>query len=424
MGSVYYDMGILSKAEVVECAATDLVGQYVGHTGPKTVKQLEKGLGKVLFIDEAYRLGEGRFAQEAIDELVTCLTQERFKGKLIVILAGYDREMNELMTINSGLSSRFPEEILFRNMSPDECIAILKSKLQKSDMYLPAAHDPRLPAYATITSLLEDLSRLPGWGNARDVETLAKTVTNAVLSSSTPPQKDSARNAYVVPDSLAVQCIEDMLKSRQSRVSNLPTDSRKARHSHEPVQSRQPDPPSAPPPPDASTAPPSARQAQKQKQKPKPPTTPAPAVNDGQRDAGVSDSIWQALQQAKRMAADEDKRAKQKIQSQLKERQAADRKAKAAREELKKREQAKAAQDELKRLREQARLLQVAAAQAKGREEATKRAEQAKKAEEERVQQKIRNLGICPQGFQWLKMGGGYRCAGGSHWLSDAQLKA
>lgn len=55
MGQVYYDMGMLGSAEVIECSATDFVGQYVGQTGPKTQKQLEKGLGKILFIDEAYR---------------------------------------------------------------------------------------------------------------------------------------------------------------------------------------------------------------------------------------------------------------------------------------------------------------------------------------------------------------------------------
>lgn len=70
IGQVYYDLGLLSEVKVVECSASDLVGQYVGQTGPKTIKQLELGLGKVLFIDEAYRLGQGHFAQEAIDELV------------------------------------------------------------------------------------------------------------------------------------------------------------------------------------------------------------------------------------------------------------------------------------------------------------------------------------------------------------------
>lgn len=70
IGQVYYDLGFLSEVQVVECSASDLIGQYVGQTGPKTVKQLELGLGKVLFIDEAYRLGQGHFSQEAIDELV------------------------------------------------------------------------------------------------------------------------------------------------------------------------------------------------------------------------------------------------------------------------------------------------------------------------------------------------------------------
>ena len=77
MGKVFYDMGFLSEAKVIECSATDLIGQYVGHTGPKVQKMLEKALGKVLFIDEAYRLGDGTnhnsFATEAMDELVDCL---------------------------------------------------------------------------------------------------------------------------------------------------------------------------------------------------------------------------------------------------------------------------------------------------------------------------------------------------------------
>jgi SpoVK/Ycf46/Vps4 family AAA+-type ATPase len=75
-------MGFLSSSKVEECSASDLVGQYVGHTGPKTKKLFEKALGQVLFIDEAYRLGEGRFAQEAVDELVGLLTQESSSPRL------------------------------------------------------------------------------------------------------------------------------------------------------------------------------------------------------------------------------------------------------------------------------------------------------------------------------------------------------
>lgn len=109
-GQVYYDMGFLSTVDVYECAATDLVGEYVGHTGPKTQGVFDKALGRVLFVDEAYRRGSagGRFAQEAIDEMVGPLTQPKYFQKIVVILAGYKIDMNQLLKVNSGLSSRVP----------------------------------------------------------------------------------------------------------------------------------------------------------------------------------------------------------------------------------------------------------------------------------------------------------------------------
>jgi hypothetical protein len=113
MGQIFYNIDILSTAEYVECSALDLIAPYVGQTGPKTVAVLKKGLGKVLFVDEAYRLGEGQFAKEAIDELVDSLTKPQFFGKLVVILAGYTDNINRLLKVNPGLCSRFLEEIIF-----------------------------------------------------------------------------------------------------------------------------------------------------------------------------------------------------------------------------------------------------------------------------------------------------------------------
>src|SRR5258706_5266268 len=164
MGAVYYDMGILSSKEVVECSVSDLVRQYVGHTGPKTKKQCERALGRVLFIDEAYRLGEGQFAKEAMDELVGILTHEKFRGKLIVILAGYDQEMNDLLQVNTGLTSRFPEEIVFPNIAPAKCLEILDSRLRKESVVLPALSDYSHPANVYMIKLIEELSVLPSWG--------------------------------------------------------------------------------------------------------------------------------------------------------------------------------------------------------------------------------------------------------------------
>ena len=118
-------MGILGSAEVIECSASDLVGQYVGHTGPKTKKLFEKALGKVLFVDEAYRLSQGHFAQEAIDGLVGLIAHPTFKSKLIIILAGYKQDMNDLMSVNTGLSSRFPDQVVFTNLRAGDCLQVV-----------------------------------------------------------------------------------------------------------------------------------------------------------------------------------------------------------------------------------------------------------------------------------------------------------
>ncbi len=84
MGKIYYDMGFLEGARVVECSATDLIGQYVGQTGPKVQKKFDDARGAVLFIDEAYRLAGEHFAKEAMDEIVDCLTKERYQNRLVV----------------------------------------------------------------------------------------------------------------------------------------------------------------------------------------------------------------------------------------------------------------------------------------------------------------------------------------------------
>src|SRR5690606_3654678 len=129
MGRVYYDMGFLSAARVEEISATDIIGQFVGHTGPKVQKQLEKALGRILFIDEAYRLIDSSFGNEAVNELVDCLTKEKFKNKLIVILAGYEEHIDRLLEVNPGLSSRIPETIKFKPFTPLHLLELLEKRL-------------------------------------------------------------------------------------------------------------------------------------------------------------------------------------------------------------------------------------------------------------------------------------------------------
>ena len=118
-------IGALKGGQLVEVSRGDLVGRYTGHTAPLTNSVIESALGGVLFIDEAYSLYRGEqdsFGLEAIDTLVKGMEDHR--DELVVILAGYTKEMETFLTANSGLASRFPNKIEFPDYTADELLDI------------------------------------------------------------------------------------------------------------------------------------------------------------------------------------------------------------------------------------------------------------------------------------------------------------
>ena len=118
-------IGALKGGQLVEVSRGDLVGRYTGHTAPLTNSVIESALGGVLFIDEAYSLYRGEqdsFGLEAIDALVKGMEDHR--DELVVILAGYTKEMETFLTANSGLASRFPNKIEFPDYTADELLDI------------------------------------------------------------------------------------------------------------------------------------------------------------------------------------------------------------------------------------------------------------------------------------------------------------
>ena len=128
-------IGALKGGQLVEVTRADLVGRYVGHTAPLTNQVIQSALGGVLFIDEAYSLyrgGEDSFGLEAIDTLVKGIEDHR--DDLVVILAGYSKEMALFLTANSGLASRFPNQIEFPDYTGAELLAITQS-IAKSKGY-------------------------------------------------------------------------------------------------------------------------------------------------------------------------------------------------------------------------------------------------------------------------------------------------
>ena len=118
-------IGALKGGQLVEVTRADLVGRYTGHTAPLTNSVIESALGGVLFIDEAYSLYRGEqdsFGLEAIDTLVKGM--EDYRDELVVILAGYTKEMETFLTANSGLASRFPNKIEFPDYTAEELLQI------------------------------------------------------------------------------------------------------------------------------------------------------------------------------------------------------------------------------------------------------------------------------------------------------------
>ncbi|KAF9264149.1 P-loop containing nucleoside triphosphate hydrolase protein [Marasmius fiardii PR-910] len=349
MGQVFYDMGLLSSAEVHECSVSDIVGQYVGQTGPLVRKMFDKALGRVLFIDEAYRLGDGHFAQEAMDEIVSLMTQDHYMSKVVIVLAGYDVDMNQLMKVNTGLSSRFTEEIVFHNMSPSHCLQVLDKQLREQEVVVNEISDESSEANVEMRDIIEKLSEIPSWGNIRDIITLSKQMVQLALVSNEPGASPLSLTADEVLSRFRAMLSERVTRHTSSSVfSNRRIRSSFVNHS----------PPVQPPP---FLQPPVIKTSTKI-------NTAAPST------------------QKKRPSSPVRKPKPHRVQAEV--------------VRLK----------ELKAKTEQEKL------------EATRKEQERQQQEEARVQQQLQQMGVCEAGYEWIKESGGYRCAGGSHFISDSQL--
>ncbi|KAH8689078.1 P-loop containing nucleoside triphosphate hydrolase protein [Talaromyces proteolyticus] len=401
MGQVYYDMGFLAAPEVVEASTSDLVGQYIGHTGPKTEKLLEKALGKVLFIDEAYRLNDSRFGKEAMDQLVDSITKHKYYQKLIIILAGYDTEIDQLMSSNPGLSSRFPEIVNFKSLNPDQCWELFQNRLKENEYIDSDIIQNARPTFRELViEFFDALSALPGWGNARDVETVVKSIIGKILATI------DDNTTYVVTHQIVFDVLRSTFNERRKRAAASPGTygSAMAPPSIYPTID-----PSVPSP--AAMSPPlgmSDPSGKVQSRSPSPcslsrsptPVSISSDSNDG-RDAGISDETWGQLQLDKKAAEKREETLRQVVQ------QADDAKSKV--EKLN-------PDDNDEELRKYEEMISNLVKEQMALEEMKRQEEAAKK--------KLRELGLCPQGYQWIKQDSGYRCGGGSHYMSNEALNS
>lgn len=166
MADILYQLGYVEKGHLLTVTRDDLVGQYIGHTAPKTKEVLKKAMGGVLFIDEAYYLykpdNERDYGSEAIEILLQVMENQR--DDLVVILAGYKEPMDKFYESNPGLSSRITNHIDFPDYSVEELLQIAKLMLEEQQYQLTP------DAEVALTEYIGKRKEKPLFANARSVK--------------------------------------------------------------------------------------------------------------------------------------------------------------------------------------------------------------------------------------------------------------
>lgn len=221
---LYYKMGVLETSDLVECSISDLI-HFVGQS-PRARSQLDFSRGKVLFVEDAHRLGDSETTLQAMDELVYLLPKHA--GQTVVILAGPSAEMDHLLANRPRLASLFQEEIAFRNPTPRECLRLLDRKLDEQGVKGPRTFliDPKDSTHREFTRAVQILSMFPCWGNERDMDVLVRWMVSACikevpLEGNTNNEKPSSQPTQVsltLTDEQAMSCMVRLFNLKRDRL--------------------------------------------------------------------------------------------------------------------------------------------------------------------------------------------------------------
>ena len=174
VAEILYNLKYIKQNKLIEVSSKDLVAEYVGQTAPKTMAVIEKALGGVLFVDEAYSLASGdgqgnSYNEEAIATLIQAM--ENYRDELVVIFAGYTKEMQAFLNANSGIVSRIGYTVEFEDYTADELIQIFNSFMTKSGFTVEEE------AIEEVKKIINEYKCTKNFGNARFVRNLyEKTV--------------------------------------------------------------------------------------------------------------------------------------------------------------------------------------------------------------------------------------------------------
>jgi len=371
MGRMLRDLGVLSTDAVEVTSAADLTGNVVGAAKDLVADAMGRARGGILFIDEAYELGQGSYGQEAMTKLVEMLTLDEYKTSTVVILGGYEDSMHQMLGRNVGLASRFQQVLRFPDWTAEDATGFLMQQAETD------GYDAGVGVKAELLRGFAELRTRPGWANARDATNLWR---DRVM-------RERTLRVYDLPEPALSVTLEDVQRALKGMLECRPRGvSRRRSHGMADVEV-------------FSTA-----ETQQRGEHRMPPAPPALEHDHGATCA--SD------------AKDQDRfTAEDRVRLQREQEEA-------ERQELQRLEELRVAEELARQQAEEARR--------RADEEAARRAEEARacaarEAEDIRrkqlVQLRIREMGVCPASFRWGDVGGGwYRCAGGSHTIHVDQL--
>ncbi|ETP10987.1 hypothetical protein F441_13483 [Phytophthora nicotianae CJ01A1] len=383
MAQILHAMSALGTTKFVETSGLDLTGEYLGQTKTKVTEKLVEAKGGVLFIDEAYELGKGMYGEEAMTTLVAAMTDPSYAG-MVIVIAGYPKDMDVMLNRNAGLKSRFTRFIDFPDWEAEDGVAFLQAKADKEDITLGHGAD------SVLQQIFVELKKLDGFGNGRD----AVRVWKELLQCRAQRVYDEVEEVRTITADDAAKAGEIILAARRPpdgpvlSQSSVPSDNSMVRTQDQQPPTQQtlselvewlePEQVTLEEQLEEHEALSAAAEMIEVDAEEDPDTDEVEKERKVERDPGVSDEDWEELERAKEAHA--------------------------------------AHLEALKRARDEAT-----------REEERRRAQE--KLEEERrhaaaIQEKIRQICPCPAGFNWYKSGSGWRCGGGSHFVSDAQLNS
>eukprot|EP00903_Cladosiphon_okamuranus_P022101 g20323.t1 len=455
VGRMFKQLGANHSDEVLSRSPSDFVTGFVGQAANKTRDIMDKSIGKVLVIDEAHGLnprrlrGGASFMQEVVDELVQCLTDAKYRGNMVVVMAGSEDGIDELMGSNKSLASRFRDTIHFNKLDVDDSFLLLESTLKKT-------YDTELTPEATwaLRELLPPIVQAPQFGSGHTIMNLAKRVFRKIsgrlgtdggdgrsgehnderasaedirqvtsdvvaqLSRVGKPRINTATEAGAAAFSTGIQAARDGLAKTTTKVISSPEKKATETASTEEGNGAEDDPflstrernileqmcevagVDSDSPYTLLHSSEDLRNAFEQAGFP-PPATQA-SMQKVAVDREALDRIGQeAAEAAARLAPDEGE-----VSAQMDE----------AEEELV--EEGKDSVWELLDVVNQSKLVKELALQE------AKEEKERKLALERASQEALRQMGVCPAGYQWTRQGNGWRCSAGGHHVSGAAVSA